>query len=316
MRSLARYVMPILLIVAVLAAGCAARAPLPRPGAQKEGAPSPLPALEVRRKEAAPAPTVPPPAISEGIVEKTAAKPAGAAPLEASRRIIYEAHMVIAVQDPETTAEAIGDLVKSMGGYVAEANLYRYDDKMAGMVIVRVPQERFDEARQRIRELAVRVDREEIKTNDVTSEYVDLQARLKNLEATEEELRALLTEVRKRAQRASDVLEVYRELTQVRSQIEEIKGRLQVLNKLTTYATITVELRPYELAQPASGRWDPRLTLHRAWGTLVTVFHALVDVGIYLVVVVLPVLVIIAIPIAVVLLLVRAFVRRRRQAGA
>ncbi len=295
MRSLSQYTILALLLISALAAGCAARAPVPAPAVQKEVAPA---RVEYSRE----APGV--------IVEKTAAKPSVEVPLEEPRRIIYEARMVISVEDPEATAQAISALVKSLGGYVADANLYRQNEKMAGTVTVRVPQEKFDEARERIRDLAKRVDREELNTNDVTSEYVDLQARLKNLEATEEELRALLTEVRKRAQRASDVLEVYRELTRVREEIEALKGRLQVLDKLTTYATITVELRPYELAQPAGGRWDPRVTLHRAWGTLVNLLHTLVDVGIYLVVVVLPVLVLMAIPIAILVVMVRALVRR------
>ncbi len=297
MRSLIRTVWLLVIGMALLVAGCAAPAQLPVP--TKGAAPS-MEKVVVRPK-------------APSVVEEVAVQRTSETVPEIPRRIIYEAHIVISVDDPEATAEEIAALVKSMGGYVADASLYRYNDKMAGTMTVRVPQERFDEARERIRSLARRVDREELKTNDVTSEYVDLQARLKNLEATEEELRALLTEVRKRAQRASDVLEVYRELTQVRSQIEQIKGRLQMLDKLTTFATITIELRPYELAQPVSSRWDPRITLHRAWGTLVNVFHVLVDAAIYLVVVVLPVLIVVAIPIALVITLIRFLVRRRQK---
>ncbi len=298
MHSRTRHLVLISLLIALFAAGCAARAPQPAPVVRLEQAPSPS---ESGREEA------------KFVTEKVAELPVSKSPIEEPRRIIYTARIVISVENPEETAETIATLVKSMGGYVAEASLYRYNSKMAGTVTVRVPQERFDEARQRIRELAVRVDREEISTDDVTSEYVDLQARLKNLEATEEELRALLTEVRKRAQRASDVLEVYRELARVREEIETIKGRLQMLDKLTTYATITVELRPYELAQPLSGRWDPRITLHRAWGTLVNVLRALVDIGIYLLIVVLPVLLIVAAFVTLVIGMVRFLVRRWRK---
>lgn len=288
---------PVLLVI-LLAAGCRAR---PTPTVEEVAPPM---------EKAVPRPEVP--TTAKEVIEQ----PAAEAVPEIPRRIIYEGHLVISVDDPEATADQIAALVKEMGGYVADASLYRYNDKMAGRMTVRVPQVRFDEARERIRSLARRVDREELQTNDVTSEYVDLQARLKNLEATEEELRALLTEVRKRAQRASDVLDVYRELTRVRSEIEQIKGRLQMLDKLTTFATITVELRPYELAQPVSGRWDPRITLHQAWTTLINVFHVLVDVGIYLVVVGLPVLVVAAIPITVLVALVRSLVRRRTRSGA
>jgi len=229
------------------------------------------------------------------------------------RRIIYEARLELVVTDTDATSKRITAIAEELGGYVADASLYRVNDEMEGRLTVRVPQERFDEALARFRDLAVRVDRESIKTNDVTDQYVDLQARLKNLEATEVELRELLTDVRKRTQRASDVMEVYRELANVRQEIEQVKGRIQMLDKLTALSTITITLHPYELSQPVTTKWDPRVTLRRAWIALISVMQRLVDVIIYLVVVVVPVLLLILTPLAVVILLVRQVVRRRRR---
>lgn len=229
---------------------------------------------------------------------------------EAERRIIYTASLVLVVEDPETAAEEVARVVTNLGGYIATANLYRVNGRVRGTLTLRVPQERFEAALAQLRELAVRVDRETRETEDVTSEYVDLNARLKNLEATEAELRALLSEVRKRSQRASDVLEVYRELTRVREEIERIKGRIQMLEQLTTFATITVELVPYELRQPVGQRWDPRVTLHRAWSTLVQGGQLVIDVLIYGVVVGVPLMFVLGLPLYLIFWAIR-YLRRR-----
>ncbi len=216
---------------------------------------------------------------------------------EGTRRIIYTASLVLVVEDPETTAPMIAQLAAQLDGYIVSSNLYRVNGRLRGTLSLRVPQDRFEEALTRLRALAVRVDQETRQTQDVTTEYVDLQARLTNLEATEEELRALLTEVRKRSQRASDVLEVYRELTRVREEIERLKGRIQMLDRLTSYATIEVTLVPYELREPIAERWDPRVTLYRAWGTLVRGVQLVVDGLIYALVVGAPVLVVLTVPV-------------------
>ncbi len=232
---------------------------------------------------------------------------------EVERRIIYEADITLVVEDTKKAADSIETLAQQLGGYVVEANLYRQEGTLAGSMTIRVPQDRFYEALDQLSALAVRVDRQSIHTQDVTSEYIDLQARLKNLEATEQELRALLKEVREQTKSASDIMEVYRELTRVREQIEQTKGRLQMLDKLTTYATIRVELTPYELSQPsAAGPWDPRVTLHRAWGTLIHVLRFLVNAFIYILIVVIPAVILALIPIVIVVYILRWLWRRVR----
>lgn len=286
----------VVLFVGLMSWGCASRE-APRPAA---------PPMEKSAYQAA-AP----------VQEETTAATGEEALPDVERRIIYEADITLVVRDTEESARRVQDLAGQLGGYVVRANFYRQDGALAGNMTIRVPQEHFQEALDRLKGFAVRVDRENIRTNDVTSEYVDLQARLKNLEATEQELRELLKEVRQQTKSASDILEVYRELTRVREQIEEIKGRLQMLDKLTTYATINVELTPYELAQPVSTHpWDPRVTLHRAWGALLNVLRFLLDATIYLVVVVLPAVILALIPLTLVVFLLRflwRWVRRPKK---
>ena len=76
------------------------------------------------------------------------------------------------------------------------------------------------------------MERENIGGKDVTEEYSDLGAQLVNLEATQIELRELLTDARQKTQKAEDVLKVYQELTKVRGEIERVKGRMQYLGNL------------------------------------------------------------------------------------
>jgi hypothetical protein len=181
---------------------------------------------------------------------------------------------------------------------------------------VRVPAEKFDQAMDGIRAVAVRVESESSSGQDVTEEYSDLSAQLRNLEATETELRELLATVRERTGKAEDILAVYRELTTIRGEIERVKGRMQYLERMTALATINVELIPDELQKPVVEEpWNPQVTLKEALRALVNAGRFLVDALIWLVVVVLPILIIIALPVVALVLIIRAIGRRRRKSA-
>jgi hypothetical protein len=172
---------------------------------------------------------------------------------------------------------------------------------------------KYSGAMDQIKGLAVEVERESISAQDVTEEYTDLGARLRNLEATEEELLALLTEVREETRRAEDVLAIHRELTNIRGQIEQIQGRMQYLERLTALATISVELIPEEEEKPiVEEGWQPLRTLRDASRSLVNAGQFFVDAAIWLVVFVLPVLLVLILPVAIIVFVWR---RRRRRAA-
>jgi hypothetical protein len=228
--------------------------------------------------------------------------------------IIRTADLALTVEDTEVALNQIRDVANSLEGYLVSTNLYRADDQLRGTVSLRIPAESFDVALDRLKALAVKVERENISGQDVTEEYTDLSARLRNLEATEKELLALLTEVRERTRNAEDVLAVYRELTSIRGEIEQIKGRMQYLERLTALATINVELIPKEDKPIVVEGWQPVSTLRSALRALVEAGQFLVDAAIWLVVLVLPVLAVIIAPIVVLVLLVRRWRRARRAA--
>lgn len=277
--------------------GCAAPAPsqMAAPAAQPVAAPA-APAQSVG---GAPAQTVVETQSSAGDTE---------------RMIIRTADLQIIVTDTEPALKSVTALVTAAGGYVADSKTWRESDQLRATVSVRIPADKLDSILEAIKKLAVRVERENISGKDVTEEYSDLNAQLVNLEATEKELRELLTEVRQKMQKAEDILTVYQELTKVRGEIEKIKGRIQYLSNLTALATVNVELIPDILAKPViEPGWRPLETLKNAGRALVNTLKGLVDVLIWLVVVVIPVLILIAIPIGLIVLAIRWLARRARR---
>jgi hypothetical protein len=216
------------------------------------------------------------------------------APADTERMIVRTADLSLVVTDTESALQSVSSLVTGLGGYVADSKAWRQGEQLRATVKLRLPAGQLDSALASIKKLAVRVERENIGGQDVTEEYSDLGAQLTNLEATERELRELLAEVRQRTQKAEDILQVYRELTTIRGEIEQVKGRLQYLDNLTDMATVSVELVPDVLAKPVvEPGWRPLETLKNAGRTLVNALKGLVDVLIYLIVLVLPVLVVV-----------------------
>jgi len=162
--------------------------------------------------------------------------------------------------------------------------------------------------------MALKVERETSSGQDVTEEYTDIQAQLRNLEATETELLALLTEVRENRGKAEEILAVHRELTSIRGQIESLKGRSQYLERMTALATITMEIRPKATpgAVVEQYRWNPLVTASRALRSLLAFAQVVLDVGIYLLIFS-PVIII---PVVIIWLVVRAVRRGRKPSAA
>lgn len=242
------------------------------------------------------------------------AAPAGEAALPAavrSRKLIRRLDLHLVVRDTEDAAQRIQALASGLGGFVSDLNAARSEGVLHYQLTLRVPADRLDRAREELRRIAVRVEREQLSTEDVTDQYVDLDARMRSLQATESELRELLAESRERARKVGDVMEIYRELTGVRSQIEQIQGQLNTIQGLVSLSTIQVTLEPDAVAKPlvAEG-WRPTETVRNAFGSLVGFLQGVADLLIVLVIVGVPVVVVILIP---VLLLRKAWKRWGRR---
>lgn len=243
---------------------------------------------------------------AEGEVSRTLTETVQEAGQE--RLIIRSADLDVIVTDTAEAMRTITDMVNEAGGWVVNSSVYQYDESaMTGNMAVRVPAAGFDSFLDAVSGLAVEVTRISTSGQDVTEEYVDLAARLRNLEATAERLRALLDEART----VKDTLEVSRELSVVEGEIEALKGRMQYLEQSSAFSAVSINFTPDVLAQPLEvGGWQPQGVARAAIESLVDALQTLADVAIWFAIFVLPLLLLVGVP---AYLVIRA-ARRRRAA--
>lgn len=203
----------------------------------------------------------------------------------------------------------------SAGGYVARMNGYRQGDRMVYDITIRVPAEKFENARISLRKLAVRVEREDISTEDVTDQYYDIEARLKTLKETEAELTELLRETRERGGDVDEIMKIYDRLTRIRSEIESLQGQLNRLDKLVAFSTLNIHLEPHILSEPIKPQdeWSLAEIVHSSINTLVDILAGLAALAIRFVIVVVPVALILLLPIALILWGVNRWQKRRHR---
>ncbi|MBI5650351.1 MAG: DUF4349 domain-containing protein [Chloroflexi bacterium] len=233
----------------------------------------------------------------------------------AERMIVYTTRLNLEVQDTEKAVNEISAIVAQNKGYIAATNLSR-DSKgnLRGSITIRVPATALDAATKQIKAAGLKVLSEGSNANDVTDQYSDLNAQLKNLEATEIELRKLLETVRERTGKAEDILAVYNRLTEIRGQIERIKGQINVLEKTSALATMTIELTPkidVQVLDPDT--WMPNRTAAEALRALVQALQGLANLIIWLVLFFLPIGIVLVLPLVVLALILRATMRRRAK---
>lgn len=213
------------------------------------------------------------------------------------RRLIRTVDLELAVDDTEATSGRIRDLATSLGGYVGSTDARRRQGILSYSMTIHVPAADLEDAIARIKELASTVDREHLRTEDVTDQIIDLDARLRTLRATETELQALLEESRARQHGLEDIMAVYRELTRIRSEIEQFQAQLESIEKRVSLSTINLVLRPTEAARPVvAARWSPTDLARNSARSLIGVLQALAGFAIFFVIVVLPVSLIVGIP--------------------
>jgi hypothetical protein len=164
------------------------------------------------------------------------------------RKIIRNAEITIEVDAPDEGQRKIASIAEKHGGFVVISESSQSDTKSQSSaasvvnVVIRVPAQNFNAAVEEIRGAVApggRILHEKKSGQDVTEEYIDLEARLRAKRALE----AQFLEIMKQAHKVSDALEVQTQLTQVRTEIEQIEGRRRFLENQSALSTITVTLR-------------------------------------------------------------------------
>ena len=205
-----------------------------------------------------------------------------AAHADATRTVIRRARLELSVADTDRAVGEITALAERLGGYVGDLTAERRDELVFYDLTLRVPTPRFGDAVAGLKEMATRVESESRSTEDVTNQIVDLEARLETLRGVETELRALLAESRRQGRDVAAIMEIYRQLTEIRTQIEQLDARLANLERETAFSPIQVTLAPDAAARPIlDDDWRPGGTFREAVGMLVGVLQGLADVTIY-----------------------------------
>lgn len=154
--------------------------------------------------------------------------------------IIRTVSITLTVESVSDGASWVRELARRMEGSVFSSNTYVRDESEFAQMTIRVPSNALDTTVRELREheLVVQVDSEETSSQDVSQEYVDNESRLEALEETQRRFLALLSE----ADSVEEILRIESELTEIRSQIETIKGRQNYLDQMTSMSTITITM--------------------------------------------------------------------------
>lgn len=198
----------------------------------------------------------------------------------AERKVVRTNSIDMVVQHPSEVVGKITTLAEGLGGYLVSANAGG-ENASSGILTIRVPAERFDEARSAIRKLAFRVESERIDAQDVSRQYVDQDAGLRNLKAEEAQYLAIL----KQANTVKDMLSITEKLSEVRGQIEQQQAEFNSLSRQIETVAIAISLTTVE-DRIFGLDWRPlyqlKLALHDGLESLANYATAMLTILFYL----------------------------------
>jgi Domain of unknown function (DUF4349) len=223
-------------------------------------------------------------------------------------KIIRTGSMDLEVSDVPRAVREARDAIRAMGGYVGASQTSSIEDQPYAQITYRIPVDRWEDALDALRGLngdTTKVVSEQTESVDVTGQVVDLDARIRNLQASE----TALVAIAEQATRIQDILDIQAQITTIRGQIEQLEAQQKALADQTSYATLTVTYQIPAVAaiEVQAEGWDAGRIFDEATATLVGVLQALAGAGIWLLVVWVPILVMFAIAAGIVAWLLRRF---------
>jgi len=225
------------------------------------------------------------------------------------RRIIRNAELTVEVENPKGAEQAATAIAERLGGFTVSSELHEYGEvgehnEVMIQLVLRIPAEQFQQALGQLRALSSHVTSEKITGQDVTEEFIDLEARIR----TEKALEAQYLDILKDAKTVKDALDVHAHLAEVREQIEKAEGRRHFLENQTALSTVHLELRKFAPEISTSG-FGFGSSVRHAGGDLVRVSAGIVTGGIRVIGIMLPILVMLGLP---AYFIVRYISRKRR----
>jgi hypothetical protein len=168
------------------------------------------------------------------------------------RKIVRTAFLSLLVQDTAKSAAEVEKLASKHGGYIEKMEISQAQGvAQRAEITLRVPSKQLDAARSELKQMAVLVESDKTEARDVTMEFVDSEARLRNYQAEERQY----LDIMRRATKVEDALSAAEHLSTVRGHIERLQASLKYLSQQVEMASISVDLRVESVAQ--SSRWRP-----------------------------------------------------------
>ena len=164
------------------------------------------------------------------------------------RLVIYNAELRLEIKDFQHVEKQVEQMIRNEGGYIVQENIYQSEEnKMEGTITARIPLGKFYPLLTNLEKLAIKVHSRNVTGQDVTEEYVDLEARLKSKQAVEERLYQFIKE----AKETKDLLAISNDLARVQEEIEQIKGRMNYLQNQSSFSTVTIYLFENKVVIPS-----------------------------------------------------------------
>jgi hypothetical protein len=180
---------------------------------------------------------------------------------DAARKVRKTLALTLLVENPEQVSAGAEEIAEKLGGYTASMERTEYGANLARFsMVLRVPVAHLEHARNALKGLAKKVETEKMDAEDLTEQYVDMQATLRNLTAEETQYLGIM----KRAASVKDTLEVATKLADVRQRIERTQGQFNLLSSQVELAAISVVLAPQTLAHGID--WRPLENSRIAFG--------------------------------------------------
>jgi hypothetical protein len=239
-------------------------------GAAAVGAGAPQPAADAKGGGAEFGATSPQQGIPNAIV------------VNADRNLILTAKIDMRSKDPWATSDRAQAIAVSLGGDVLSLQQSGNGDTRTAFLSMRVPSNRFGDALQQLKALDAEVQTSNVSTQDVTEQFVDLQARLVAKQAEEQRYNALLA----RANTIDEILKIDASLSNVRTQVEQLTGQINSIKSRTDYSTIALSVSPIGILRvdDTGKAWDPAKTVGRAVAALAAMLQVFADLTIWLVI--------------------------------
>ncbi len=200
-----------------------------------------------------------------------------------NRMVIKNGALSISVDDTEATLSQVDQLVQSIQGVITNQTIRTDNGSVFANLVIQVAPENFESTLARLRDLRSKgsqVLNDTVNSQDVTEQYVDLQAQFNNLQRTRDAYQGLLT----KATSVADIITLTRELNNVQTQMDQIQGRQNLLSRQSAVSTINLSLAPIGAPSPSRPQPlpNPAQAAQQAWQALLTGLQGLAVVLIWL----------------------------------